>query len=1052
MTAGPPEQGAPGAPGPLLVLDGMSLAFRAYFALPPDLTTSAGVVTNALHGFVSMLSSLVRDHHPTGMAVAFDLPGPTFRDALVEEYKGGRAATPDDLVPQFAMIETVVSSLGIPVVSSEGYEADDVLATLATRARDRHRPVVVVTGDRDSYQLVEDPYVRVLYNRRGVSDYVLYDEEGIAARTGVAPRAYPTLAALRGDPSDNLPGVPGVGEKTAAKLVNEYGDLDGLYAHLDALSPKLRENLRTHEQRVRANAEVIPLVRDVPIGVSDADLELGAWDEDEVRSTFEAFELRTLWTRLRPLLRDGAFGSPRSGSSGGGALAPSRGRAGKENGPAGARGEDGPGPVAGAPGPRDGVAAETAGAALSDQVVVTLARSVADAVAALGELRARTASDDAPPRAALAVSGAWEGAPGRTRLTHLAFTSAPGIAPTRTPEQPALDTPEGGPAARDGALQPTAVGVVVLGPKVTGRLYDGASREATGLLGAAAPLRAGSGDSPEPAALHQALVAATGADGAGLVVHDAKSLMDSLLPLDIDAIGLRLDTSVAAYLLHPSDGRYGLADVARRHLGVDLDGAGLPDGEGQGALDLRTPEAGADAAEDKDGSGTTNGDGAGGGGPADAVVETVALAAATVARLAPVLLGELDGVGERRLSDDIETPLVRVLAKMEVTGIAVDPSVLRAIGRDLVEECRSFERQLHELAGETFNVNSVPQLRTVLYERLGLKPVRKTKTGYSTDARTLEQLRYQHPFVEVLLRYREVEKLRSTYGDALLAEIAADGRIHATFHQTVARTGRLSSDRPNLHNIPVRTPEGRRFREAFVPAPGCRLLVADYDQIELRAIAHLSGDPGLTAAFAAGRDVHTMVASRVFGVPPEEVTPAQRSTAKMVSYGLAYGMEAYGLAQRLAVPVEEATAILTSFFEAFPAVRASMDQAVAEARERGYTLTAFGRRRALPELRSHVYQLRQAAERQAMNAGIQGLAADVFKLALIRLDHALEAEGCQAAVVLQVHDEVLVEVPSDEEDRVFELTRRALTDPVELSVPLPVSMAWGSSWAEAKGG
>jgi len=339
----------------------------------------------------------------------------------------------------------------------------------------------------------------------------------------------------------------------------------------------------------------------------------------------------------------------------------------------------------------------------------------------------------------------------------------------------------------------------------------------------------------------------------------------------------------------------------------------------------------------------------------------------------------------------------------------------------------------------------------LLYEDLGLSPGRKTKTGFSTDARTLESLRGQHPIIEVLLRYREVEKLRSTYGETLAAEVAPDGRIHATFRQTVARTGRLSSDRPNLHNIPVRTEEGRRFREAFVPSAGRRLLVADYDQVELRAIAHLSGDPGLTGAFAAGEDIHRTVAARVFGVDRDAVTHEQRSTAKMVSYGLAYGMEAYGLAQRLAVPVEEAKGILDAFFEAFPSVHDYMDRAVAEARTNGYTMTTFGRRRPLPDLESSNHQIRQAAERQAMNAGIQGLAADLFKMALIRLDSGLEAGGYASDLVLQVHDEVLVDVAHDEEEEVRELTETALTGASDLSVPLKVAMAWGSSWAEAKG-
>jgi DNA polymerase-1 len=388
---------------------------------------------------------------------------------------------------------------------------------------------------------------------------------------------------------------------------------------------------------------------------------------------------------------------------------------------------------------------------------------------------------------------------------------------------------------------------------------------------------------------------------------------------------------------------------------------------------------------------------------------------------------------------------------MEVTGVPVDREVLHEITAGLAEECLSLEATIQDLAGEPFKVNSVPQLRSVLYEHLGLTPVRKTKTGFSTDARTLEQLRGQHPIIEALLRYREVEKLRSTYGESLAAEIAEDGRIHATFRQTVARTGRLSSDRPNLHNIPVRTEEGRRFRQAFVPSEGRRLLVADYDQVELRAIAHLSGDPGLTAAFAAGEDIHRTVASRVFGVERDQVTLGQRSTAKMVSYGLAYGMEAYGLSQRLNVPVEEAKAILDAFFEGFPAVHDYMDRTVSEARNSGFTVTAFGRRRLLPELLATNYQVRQGAERQAMNAGIQGLAADLFKVALLRLDAALGEGGFASDLVLQVHDEVILDVVPAEAEAVEALTERALTGAADLSVPLKVAMAWGSSWAEAKG-
>ena len=518
------------------------------------------------------------------------------------------------------------------------------------------------------------------------------------------------------------------------------------------------------------------------------------------------------------------------------------------------------------------------------------------------------------------------------------------------------------------------------------------------------------------------------------MAHDAKELMRTFLPDGVDITGLAMDTAVAAYLLDPSDDRYRLADLAPRHLGVSIeDGAGAT---GQGAFLLE------EAGDEDDASNASGLDHTGLG---------LVRQAAVLARLRVPLEAALDGIGEGALFEDMERPLVRVLARMEVVGIPVDRDVLRSIAAGLTAECESLESTMHELAGTPFNVNSVKQLRAVLYDDLGLQPGRKTKTGYSTDARTLESLRGQHPIIEVLLRYREVEKLRSTYGETLAAEVAPDGRIHATFRQTVARTGRLSSDRPNLHNIPVRTDEGRRFREAFVPSAGRRLLVADYDQVELRAIAHLSGDPGLTAAFAAGEDIHRTVAAQVFGVDRDAVTHEQRSTAKMVSYGLAYGMESYGLAQRLGVPVEEAKGILDAFFGAFPSVQAYMERAVAEARANGYTVTSFGRRRPLPDLASSNHQVRQAAERQAMNAGIQGLAADLFKMALIRLDSGLEEGGYRSDLVLQVHDEVLVDVESDESDAVEQLTLAALTGAADLDVPLEVAMAWGASWAEAKG-
>jgi DNA polymerase-1 len=526
-----------------------------------------------------------------------------------------------------------------------------------------------------------------------------------------------------------------------------------------------------------------------------------------------------------------------------------------------------------------------------------------------------------------------------------------------------------------------------------------------------------------------ALQQLVGTGGPGVVAHVAKERLRALLPAGVDITELALDTAVAAYLLDPSAGRYGLEEVVERRVGVVLETGEVPP-PGQLAL---TDAGDAGAADQATSAGRR---------------------AVALGLLVGPLREALERAGLLRLHDEVERPLVRVLARMEVAGIRVNVGELRRIAAELVVECRRLEAEIQQLAGGPFNVNSTPQLREVLYDRLGLTPGKKTKTGYSTDAQTLEKLRGEHPIVDALLRYREVEKLRSTYGETLMSEVGPDERIHATFHQTVARTGRLSSDRPNLHNIPVRTEEGAQLRHAFIPAEGCRFLVADYDQIELRVIAHLSADPGLVAAFADGRDIHATTAARVFSVESDAVTVGQRSRAKMVSYGLAYGMEAFGLAQRLGIPTDEARQILDAYFTAFPSVRAYMDQSVAEARGRGYTETLFGRRRPLPDLHSPNRGLRMAAERQAMNAGIQGLAADLFKVALVRLDQALEQRGLAARLVLQVHDEVLVETPRAEEEEVGALVPEVLAgvgEAADLSVPLRVSVAWGETWGEAKG-
>jgi len=889
---------------PLLLIDGNSLTYRAFFALPTDMATTSGQVTNAVFGFASMLAALLRDHDPRGVAVAFDLPGPTFRHEKLAGYKANRERQPDILYEQLDLVRELVMALGLQAVDAEGFEADDVIATLATMARDGGRDVLVVTGDRDSYQLVEDPHIRVLYNKRGVSEYVLYDEAGIRDRTGVDPADYVEYAALRGDQSDNLPGVPGVGEKTAARLINAHGGLDGVFAAVDEQTPKLRENLAGNEARARLNAELMALVRDVPLDVGITDLERQPVDVERARGLFDLLELTTVRERLGSALGV-EFGSG--------------------NGPA---------------------AEEPADL----EVSFTACLGTAEAVSAIDAF----ATSDGPVAVAAAI---------------------------------------GSPA---GVLEGLA-------------LTDGETTRwvPPDLIG--------------EEEVHRALGALFDTDGPALATHDAKPLVRTLLGMGLDTGGLTLDTTLAGYLLDPSDSSYELSDLLGRYTGSRLPEVGVPDGQ----LDL-------------DGESWD---------PAVMACHH----AAGVYRLVAPMLEALADQGLRTLHDEIEMPLVAVLARMEEAGIGVDVEELTRLRNTLTADCERLRACIQDAAGQEFNVNSTKQLREVLFEKLELTPGKRTKTGYSTDAATLERLRGEHPVVEHLLNYREVEKLRSTYGEGLLAEVHDDHRIRATFNQTVARTGRLSSDAPNLHNIPVRTELGRAFRRAFVPAPGLILLVADYNQIELRCIAHLSGDPSLIAAFEAGDDIHRSVASRTWGVPTEEVTKELRNRAKMVAYGLAYGMEAYGLAQRLDVPTDEASGILEAYFEAFPGVRDYMERSVDEARQRGYTETLFGRRRPIPELASNNFNVRQAGERQAMNAPIQGLAADIFKVALVGIDHGLSAAGLTSRLVLQVHDEVLLEVEPTELDQVTELVRATMGGAFDLRVELAVDLATGATWADAKG-
>ncbi len=888
----------------LILVDGYSLAFRAFFAIPVDtMVTSSGQHTNAIYGFTTMLVGLIEEQKPTHMAVALDLPGPTFRDELNPDYKAHRPETHPGLKSQLEMLERAVRSLGIAVFSKAGYEADDVLATLAERAAESGMDTIVVTGDRDSFQLVKDPFIRVLYNRRGVSNYLMLDEAGVIAKVGASPKVYPFLAALRGDPSDNLPGLPGIGDKTAARLAETYQSVDGLIEHLEALSPKVAGSVSENLDRLRLNMALIPLKRDLEIDAELEDMRLGPLDDEAAQGFFDLIESKRLAGRV---LRAYDY--------------------------------------IGHTGAKHGTPAPTETVRMRD----------------LGSLEDLGANLGSGAKVGFAIG--WSGQAGRSPLSALALAVRPA-----------------------GGTEVLCYGEEVSRSQEVERLGS----------------------------LRAAL------EGAAVVGFGCKEFFRRLVTLGIEPPVLSADIGLGMYLLDASVGDYDLAGARERWARElpHLDGAREEVQEAGGLFD-------------------------------DDQLPALLDEAASCVLLEPALRREIDGASMTWLLDELELPLLQALARMEAAGIAVDADHLRSLAREFSQEARRLADSICQMAGKTFNVNSTKQLGEVLFDELGLTPPKKTKTGYSTDAQSLEKLRGVHPIVEEVISYREVEKLRSTYGDSLISEVAPDNRIHATFNQMVARTGRLSSDHPNLHNIPIRTEIGKRFRFAFVAPPGRKLVVADYSQVELRVIAHLSGDPGLIEAFTTGVDIHTVTASRVFGVDPAKVTSQQRAKAKMVAYGLAYGMEAYGLAARLNVEVSEAEEILKSFFAAFPSVRSYMDEVVVKAKRLGYTETEFGRRRRIPELRDDNYRVRQAAERQAMNSGIQGLAADIFKIALVNLDRTLDRN--QAFLVLQVHDEVLVEAKQEAAAQVRDVVVQAMESAARLSVPLEVNSYVVSSWGDAK--
>ncbi len=874
--APPKTQGDEGKRRKLVFLDGHSLAFRAFFALPDTLVTSSGQLTNAAYGFTSMLIKLLGDERPDGVAVCFDKGKPEFRYERYEEYKAGRAETPDEFSQQLPLIREVLEALKIPILELEGYEADDLLATLAKRGTEEGDDVVVVTGDRDCLQLAGD-HVTVMMTRRGISDIGRYDPEAVHEKYGVTPEQWTDFVALKGESSDNLPGIPGVGDKTAAKLVNEYGDIEGVIAHADDLTPKVSKGVKELAEQVRINKELGRLLDDVPLDVDPADIHVEPWDDEEVRKLFGSLEFRTLYERLQELNLT-----------------------------------------------------ETA-------AVPTIS------LESLSELGV----DEAPPTGDL-VAVAWDGA-------WLALCAEPGEA----------------------RILPVEA--------ATSRLAD--------LLA-----------DPD----------------AAKVAHDAKPLYRMALEGDRDLRGFACDTEIAAYLLEPGAAAgYKLADACRRYLGVSLEEDEEAAGADQGTLDLDHGER--------------------------AAREAVAVRA-----LAPILIDHLRNRGMWELAETLEFPLVGVLARMEHAGVLIDRDYLEELDRDLGKKMEVLEGRIHEHAGEVFNVNSHPQLQEVLFTKLELPKTRKIKTGYSTDAAELAKLHDEHPIVEALLEYREVAKLKTGFTDTLLPLIdPKTKRIHTTYGQAAAATGRLASSEPNVQNIPIRGELGRQIRRAFVAPTGKLLLSADYSQIELRVLAHLSEDPSFLEAFSQEHDFHAATAAKVYGVEVDDVTPQMRGYVKQFSYGIAYGMSAYGVSQRLGIEMDEAGEFIEAYYAQFPKVRAFLTEQVEKAKVDGFTTTMFGRRRYLPELGSRNYRLRALGERMALNAPIQGSAADIIKRAMIDIDAALRQEPELGTMLLTVHDELVFEVPEDVAERSAGLVRTKMEGAADLRVELAVEIHTGPNWADA---
>lgn len=866
-----------------LVLDGSSLIFRAFYALPPDLSDSHGQPTGAIFGFSNMLTKLIAEQQPDLMALAFDKSRHTFRTERYADYKGTRDKTPEELLSQFPLLREFTANMGIPFLEKDNYEADDIIGTLATQAAAEGYDVRVVTGDRDALQLVR-PNLRVLLTKKGISELKDYDTAAFEEEYGFEPLKLIDLKGLMGDTSDNIPGIPGVGPKTASKLLLAYGSVENVLAHVEDVSgKKLKERLMEYADQARLSKELATIELHVPeIEFVEADYRIQP-DMEKMQAFCDAHELRAVWRNFERLY--------------------------------------GPAELALDLGGTGDAAADDLSYDLWDEAAIK-------------------AAAEAPY---LAVSGIFSGLAPFASLEGLAVVAGP-------------DAEKAGFVPKDSAAFPALLNLL---------------------------------ESAQQAAVF------------GLKRYDQAGVRGQNDFFDIE---------LAAYLLEPERSKYALPELSQKY------------------LQEMAPESFADERS-------------------QAVWE-----AKTISRLYPLLGAKLEEEELTHLMDTVELPLVEVLAAMEQNGVYVNRAHLAEKTEEVADRLQTIEQSIYEMAGHTFNLNSPKQLGTVLFEELNLPVRKKTKTGYSTNAEVLESLRLEHPIVEQILAYRLWSKLKSTYLDGITGLIRTDtGRVHTSFNQTVTATGRLSSSDPNLQNIPVRTEEGRMIRALFEPGEGYDyLLSADYSQIELRLLAHMSGDENFIDAFKRGQDIHARTAAEVFGIPLEEVTPELRRHAKAVNFGIVYGISDFGLARNLHISRKEAGDYISRYFERYPGVRAFMDKVVAEAHETGYVTTMFGRRRELPAIKSRNFNQRMLAERMAMNTPIQGTAADVIKLAMIAAYHRLKEAGVKSRILLQVHDELVLEVVESELDVVQAILRESMEYVVALSVPLIIDIHWGRNWAEAK--